>query len=166
MQSIGVFIHRNTGRHSMAMEPNPALRRAAISRILRQTAVGRQSELVSLLRREGFDATQSSVSRDLRELGVAKAHDRYLLPASEDALTPSHFEAVRGFLKEFRHAGPCLTVLRTMVGSAQSVAIAIDKARWPEVVGTIAGDDTIFIATGNARTQRRLAERLRASFSR
>ena len=68
------------------MEPNPALRRAAISRILRQSAVGRQAELVSLLRREGFDATQSSVSRDLRELGVAKAHDRYLLPASR---TPS-----------------------------------------------------------------------------
>ena len=150
----------------MATEPSPLLRRAAITRILRQSAVGRQSELVSLLRREGFDATQSSVSRDLRELGVAKAGDRYLLPAVEDALTPSHFEAVRAFLKEIRLAGPNLTVLRTMVGSAQSVAIAIDKARWPEVVGTIAGDDTIFIATGNARLQRRLAERLRTSFSR
>ena len=150
----------------MATEHNPVVRRAAIARILRQSAVRRQSELVALLRREGVDATQSSVSRDLRELGVAKAGDRYLLPSSEDALTPSHFEAVSGFLKEFRHAGACLTVLRTMVGSAQSVAIAIDKARWPEVVGTIAGDDTIFIATGNARLQRKLAERLRASFSR
>ena len=150
----------------MATDPSPALRRAALVRILRQSTVGRQSELVAMLRREGFDATQSSVSRDLRELGVAKAGRRYLLPASEDALTPSHFEAVSGFLKEIRHAGPSLTVLRTMVGSAQSVAIAIDKARWPEVVGTIAGDDTIFIATGSARTQRRLAERLRDSFSR
>jgi len=150
----------------MATEPGPALRRAALARILRQSAVGRQSELVSLLRREGFDATQSSVSRDLRELGVAKAGDRYLLPAVEDALTPSHFGAVSGFLKEIRHAGPSLTVLRTVVGSASSVAIAIDKARWPEVVGTLAGDDTIFIATGNTRAQRRLAQRLRASFAR
>jgi transcriptional regulator of arginine metabolism len=150
----------------MATDPGPVMRRAALARILRQSAVGRQSELVSLLRREGFDATQSSVSRDLRELGVAKAGDRYLLPASEDALTPSHFETVSGFLKEIRHAGPSLTVLRTVVGSASSVAIAIDKARWPEVVGTLAGDDTIFIATGNARTQRRLAQRLRASFAR
>jgi len=150
----------------MATEQNPLPRRAAIARILRQSTVGRQSELVSLLRREGFDATQSSVSRDLRELGVAKAGDRYLLPAAEDALTPSHFEAVRGFLKEYRPAGPCLTVLRTTVGAAQSVAIAIDKARWPEVVGTLAGDDTIFIATGNVRTQRKLVERLRTSFSR
>jgi transcriptional regulator of arginine metabolism len=150
----------------MATEASPTLRRAAISRILRQSAVSRQSELVTLLRREGFDATQSSVSRDLRELGVAKAGDRYLLPAVEDALTPSHFEAVSAFLKDVRRAGACLTVLRTMAGSAQSVALAIDKARWPEVVGTIAGDDTIFIATGGARSQRRLASRLRASFSR
>ena len=141
-------------------------RRAAILKILRESTVHTQDELVKVLRKQGFDATQSSVSRDLRELGVAKAGDRYLLPAVEDALTPSHFEAVRAFLKEIRHAGPNLTVLRTMVGSAQSVAIAIDKARWPEVAGTIAGDDTIFIATGNARLQRRLAERLRASFSR
>ena len=69
------------------------LRRDAIVRILRQTAVGRQAELVELLHREGFDATQSSVSRDLRELGVVKGADRYLLPAAEDALTP---EPLRG----------------------------------------------------------------------
>ncbi len=59
-----------------------------------------------------------------------------------------------------------LTVLRTTVGAAQSVALAIDKARWPEIVGTIAGDDTIFIATESARTQRRLHERLRSTFGR
>ena len=56
-------------------------RRDAIVRILRGTAVGRQAELVSLLHRQGYDATQSSVSRDLRELGVVKGGDRYLLPA-------------------------------------------------------------------------------------
>jgi transcriptional regulator of arginine metabolism len=57
-------------------------------------------------------------------------------------------------------------VLRTAVGAAQNVALAIDKARWPEIVGTIAGDDTIFIATESARTQRQLHERLRATFGR
>ena len=142
------------------------LRRDAIVRILRQSAVPRQAELVRLLHREGFDATQSSVSRDLRELGVVKGADRYLLPAAEDALTPSHFETVRSFLKGYRAAGPSLTVLRTTVGAAQSVALAIDKGRWPEVVGTIAGDDTIFIATENARTQRQLHEHLRSTFGR
>jgi transcriptional regulator of arginine metabolism len=141
------------------------LRRAALVRILRQSAVGRQAELVRLLRREGFEATQSSVSRDLRDLGVAKAADRYLLP-DEDALSPSHFESVRTFVKSCRAAGPTLTVIRTTTGAAQSVALAIDKARWSEVVGTLAGDDTIFIACDGARGQRRLLDRLRATFAR
>jgi transcriptional regulator of arginine metabolism len=135
-------------------------------RILRLSAVGRQAELVALLHRAGFDATQSSVSRDLRELGVVKGADRYLLPAAEDALTPSHFEDIRSFLKGYRAAGPTLTVLRTTTGAAQSVAIAIDKAHWPEVVGTIAGDDTIFIATESMRAQRTLHDHLRSTFGR
>ena len=141
-------------------------RRDAIVRILRMGGVGRQAELVELLHREGFDATQSSVSRDLRELGVVKGADRYLLPAAEDALTPSHFEDVRSFMKGYRAAGPTLTVLRTTTGAAQSVAIAIDKAHWPEIVGTIAGDDTIFIATESMRAQRRLHDHLRSTFGR
>ena len=151
----------------MAANPDTqAHRRDAIVRILRHEAVARQAELVTLLRREGFEATQSSVSRDLRELGVVKGADRYLLPAVEDALTPSHFEAVRAFVKGYRAAGPALTVLRTATGTAQSVAIALDKARWPEIVGTIAGDDTIFIATEDARAQRRLHGHLRTTFGR
>ena len=151
----------------MATDPHSQLhRRDAIARILRQTAVGRQAELVELLRAEGFEATQSSVSRDLREIGVVKGADRYLLPAVEDALAPSHFEVVRSFVKGYRAAGPNLTVLRTTTGTAQGVAIALDKARWPEVVGTIAGDDTIFIATAGVRTQRRLHAHLQAIFGR
>lgn len=151
----------------MATDPHAQLhRRDAIVRILRQTAVGRQAELVERLRAEGYDATQSSVSRDLRELGVVKGADRYLLPAIEDALTPSHFETVQSFVKGYHAAGANLTVLRTTAGTAQSVAIALDKARWPEVVGTIAGDDTIFIATANARTQRRLHAHLHSIFGR
>ena len=145
---------------------NQTLRRAALVRILRQSPVGRQAELVRLLRREGFEATQSSVSRDLRDLGVAKAADRYLLPDVEDALSPSHFESVRTFVKSCRGAGPTLTVIRTTSGAAQSVALAIDKARWTEVVGTLAGDDTIFIACDSARGQRRLLERLRTTGAR
>jgi len=141
-------------------------RRDAIVRILRGTAVGRQAELVSLLHRQGYDATQSSVSRDLRELGVVKGGDRYLLPAVEDALTPSHLETVSSFVKGYRAAGPTLTVLRTSVGTAQTVAIALDKARWAEIVGTIAGDDTIFIATDSGKAQRRLHEHLRTHFGR
>ncbi len=151
----------------MAAELNAqSLRRDAIVRILRRSAVGRQAELVELLRGEGHDATQSSVSRDLRELGVVKAQDRYIVPEAEDGLRPGQFESVRAFVRSCRPAGGTLTVVRTTPGSAQSVALAIDKARWPEVVGTIAGDDTIFIATDGARAQRLLLDRLLATLAR
>jgi len=161
------FYSQQPATVTLATDPHPQLhRRDAIARILRRTAVGRQAELVQLLRAEGYEATQSSVSRDLRELGVVKGADRYLLPAAEEAFTPSHFEDVQAFVKGYRPAGPNMTVLRTTSGAAQSVAIALDKARWPEIVGTIAGDDTIFIATAGARAQHRLRAHLHSTFGR
>jgi transcriptional regulator of arginine metabolism len=137
-------------------------RRAAILRILRESTVHNQDELVKVLRKQGFDATQSSVSRDLRELGVAKAGDRYIPPPEHVPQDP--FEAVAAFVTEVRTAGPSVTVIRTTTGTAQSVAVAIDRSRWPEVVGTISGDDTIFVATEDGRDQRKLRDRLRQVF--
>lgn len=139
-------------------------RRAAILRIIRDSTVHSQDELVKVLRRQGFDATQSSVSRDLRELGVAKAGDHYIVPQAEDALPANHFASVANFVIEVRTAGEALTVIKTTTGTAQSVAVAVDKSSWPEVVGTISGDDTIFIATEDGRAQRKLRERLRELF--
>jgi transcriptional regulator of arginine metabolism len=143
---------------------NASARRDMLAKIIREQHVGRQTELVELLRKSGHVATQSSVSRDLRELGVAKLGDRYVLP---DAAPPRNdFAALRPFVNARLTAGDNLTVLRTTTGSAQSVAVAIDTARWPEVVGTISGDDTIFIATAGPREQRRLGERLLELFGR
>jgi transcriptional regulator of arginine metabolism len=140
-------------------------RRTMLAKIIREQAVGRQTELVAMLRKQGYVATQSSVSRDLRELGVAKMGDRYVLP--ETAVSPKNdFSTLKQFVGARLTAGTNLTVLKTAVGSAQSVAVAIDTARWPEVVGTISGDDTIFIATAGVREQRKLADRLRAIFGR
>lgn len=139
-----------------------APRRAAILRILRESTVHNQDELVKVLRKQGFEATQSSVSRDLRELGVAKAGDRYIVPAEQVPHDP--FDAVATFVTEVRTAGPSLTVIKTTTGAAQSVAVAIDRSRWTEVVGTISGDDTIFVATEDGRDQRKLRERLRRVF--
>lgn len=139
------------------------LRRAAIVKLIRESVVHKQEELVKLLKKQGFDATQSSVSRDLRELQVAKAGDRYIVPdAGVRATDP--FAAVSGFVKGVRTAGGSLTVVRTTTGTAQSVAVLIDNAAWSEVVGTISGDDTIFIATEDARAQQQLTKRLRAIF--
>jgi transcriptional regulator of arginine metabolism len=139
-------------------------RRGAIARILRRGIVHRQSELVSLLKRDGYDVTQSSVSRDLRGLGVLKAAGRYVMPPDEITRANGDFGTLAQFVRGVRTAGPSLTVLRTTIGAAQSVAVAIDKAEWPEVVGTISGDDTIFIATERETTQSRLLARLRDAF--
>src|SRR5580698_2589815 len=140
-------------------------RRTALAKIIREQAVGRQTELVAMLRKHGHVATQSSVSRDLRELGVAKMGDRYVLPESP-VPAKNDFSALRQFVNARFTAGTNLTVLKTAVGSAQSVAVAIDSAQWPEVVGTISGDDTIFIATSGARAQSKLGLRLLALFGR
>ncbi|HSN70336.1 MAG TPA: hypothetical protein VLT59_02460 [Steroidobacteraceae bacterium] len=149
----------------MAAELNQqSLRRGAILKILRESPVRRQQEIVKLLKRAGFEATQSSVSRDLRELGVAKAGDRYILPNGGEGPSSSPFAAIATFVRAIRRAGPSLTVVRTTTGTAQSVAVVIDRAQWPEVVGTISGDDTIFIATEDARAQRELLARLNLIF--
>jgi transcriptional regulator of arginine metabolism len=149
----------------MAAEIHQAVaRRAAIVRIIRESTVHNQDELAKLLRKQGFDATQSSVSRDLRELGVAKAGDHYILPGGDNGAAGTPFAAVSNFVTEVRTAGPSLTVVKTTTGTAQSVAVAIDESSWSEVVGTISGDDTIFIATVGGREQRKLRERLRDIF--
>jgi transcriptional regulator of arginine metabolism len=134
-------------------------RREALRRIISRAPVGRQEDLVRLLGKAGHHATQSSVSRDLRELGVAKRGDRYVLP-DDTAPALDSFTTVAPFVRDIRPAGPSLTVIRTTAGAAQSVAIVLDRADWPDVVGTLSGDDTIFVATTGAAAQRRLLARL------
>lgn len=153
--------HHSTGSASRVATGD---RRDALKRIIRTGTVGRQADLVRLLEREGFEVTQSSVSRDLRDLGVAKVGDRYVLAEDAASAAPAGFEAVANFVQGFQPAGPNLIVVRTTIGAAQSVALAIDRARWPEIVGTISGDDTIFIATDSARRQKLVADRLRSIF--
>lgn len=155
MHNARTFMHTDPAQHD---------RRSAILRILRGSPVRRQAELVALLRREGHTVTQSSISRDLRDLGVLKAAGRYLPPTDEDRRTLDDFGALRQFVRGIDTAGDHLTVLRTTIGAAQSVAIALDKADWDEVAGTISGDDTIFIATRSATDQRALVARLRDIF--
>ncbi len=139
-------------------------RQGAIMRILQEGLVRRQEDLVRLLKKEGHDVTQSSVSRDLRDLGVSKAGGRYVMPSDDVTRANDDFGTLAQFVRALKRAGPSITVIRTTIGAAQSVAVAIDKAEWPEVAGTISGDDTIFIATANARAQDDLVNRLQAIF--
>jgi len=136
-------------------------RRLAIARLLRAHAVERQSELVELLRAEGHVATQSSVSRDLKDMGVVKLRDRYSLPESESDGNGDSLRQVAEFVRDIRTAGANLLIVRTAVGAAQRVAVTLDRVDWPEIVGTLSGDDTIFIATATAAHQRRLRARLK-----
>lgn len=146
------------------MDADQLERRQAVVRILREGVVHRQEDLVRLLRAQGHDVTQSSISRDLRDLGVLKASGRYVLPPDEVSRTQGDFAMLAQFVRGLKRAGSSLTVLRTTIGAAQSVAVAIDRAEWPEVAGTISGDDTIFIATADGRAQDELIARLRATF--
>ncbi len=133
-------------------------RQQTILALLREAPAATQPELVEKLQARGVSATQSSVSRDLRELGVPRVGGRYLPPA--DRATDPGLATLLRLVRGAKAAGPHLAVVATTVGAAQPVASAIDRAAWPEVVGTLAGDDTIFVATAGARDQKRFLDRL------
>lgn len=125
----------------------------------------RQVELVEQLRSLGFTATQSSVSRDLKDLGASKDANGYRLLEHGAEPDRRSLAVVAEFVRSLRPAGPHLLVLTTAIGAAQRVALVLDRVQWPEVVGTLSGDDTIFIATSNAANQRRLRARLKESLN-
>jgi len=134
-------------------------RRQAILDLVATQTITRQAEFVELLRASGIEATQSSVSRDLRELGISKLVDGYG-PLSGTELPAIDVPA--GFVRDVAAAGNNLTVIKTATGGAQRVALFLDRSEWPEVVGTVSGDDTIFVATRNSREQQQLLGRLRS----
>jgi transcriptional regulator of arginine metabolism len=121
-------------------------RQQQILSLIQAKPIGTQEDLRALLESSGVPATQSSVSRDLEELGVVKQHGHYTLPRTNGA-------AIRGLLS-LDHAGDSLVIARTVPGLASAVAVEIDAAALPEIVGTIAGEDTIFIAVRESKAQR------------
>ena len=133
-------------------------RQSAIRQLLETGPAGTQRSLVEALIARGFDATQSSVSRDLKELGAIKTAGGYALPvgASSDDEVASVAELLRGI----ETAGPNLLVIKTAIGAAQRVALALDRSCWPEMVGNVGGDDTILVATKSAAAQRNLLKKI------
>ncbi|HEV8239474.1 MAG TPA: arginine repressor, partial [Thermoanaerobaculia bacterium] len=119
-------------------------RHREILALLRKRRVASQAEIVTALRRRGVGATQPSVSRDLQELGIVKVGGRYVTPPARSASAGPSRELGEAahFVRSVRPAGQNLAVVLTVVGSAQTVALALDHAAFPEVVGTVAGDDT------------------------
>ena len=134
-------------------------RREAIRRILRIGTAETQQSLVDALTAEGFVATQSSVSRDLKDLGAVKTGHGYRL--AEDAVSgEDEIGNVADLFREFKSAGPNLLVIKTAIGAAQRVALALDRCAWPEIVGNVGGDDTVFTATPDLTAQRNLLAKL------
>lgn len=135
-------------------------RRGAVARILRARRIGTQEELLDALAREGFRATQATLSRDLTRLGARRVSgaDGAFYEVDGAAGEDGH-AALRG-LAVAVDANASLVVVRTAAGAASAVARAVDDARLPEVLGTIAGDDTIFVAPAAGVRPRRLAARL------
>jgi transcriptional regulator of arginine metabolism len=120
-----------------------------------------QQELVKVLARRGFAVTQATLSRDINELHLVRTSEGYTLP-NGDAPTepaPAVSRIVREFVREVRRAQNLL-VIRTTSGSAQPVALAVDAEGWDEVVGTVAGDDTVLIITPDNKSAAKLQRRL------
>jgi len=121
-------------------------RQKKILNLIRAKPIHTQEDLRAHLEKSGVPATQSSVSRDLEELGIVKHHGRYALPHANG-------DSLRGLLG-LDTAGEVLIVARCLPGRASSVAVEIDDAAIEEIVGTLAGEDTIFIAARDVKAQR------------
>ena len=138
-------------------------RHGAIRELLNQAPVPSQDELRRRLARRGFHVTQATLSRDIHELRLSKGPAGYALPGNgsaedEDSL-PDIRDVLSSFGMEVRQAMNQL-VLITTTSAAQPVAAAIDYEDWPEVVGTIAGDDTVLIICPDERSARTIKTRI------
>jgi transcriptional regulator of arginine metabolism len=136
-------------------------RHTVIREIVGSTAVVSQHELRRKLVRRGFDVTQATLSRDIREMRLYKGPGGYTLPngVDEDDDEPTVEDVLGGFALKVKQAQNQLVVITTQ-GGAQPVALAIDHEEWPETVGTIAGDDTVLIICPDNRQAARLLGRL------
>src|ERR1700693_2416348 len=140
---------------------NKSLRQRGILELLKHGPVASQEDLQRALRKRGLKVGQATLSRDIRDLRLAKTADGYSLLQGDGLSTPALppvSRLVREFVLEVRPAQNLL-VIKTTVGSAQPVAAALDGEDWPEAVGTIAGDDTILIVCQDKRAASRLASR-------
>jgi transcriptional regulator of arginine metabolism len=141
---------------------NKTLRQRAVLEVLRQGAVASQEDLQRALRKRGFKVGQATLSRDIRDLNLSKTAGGYALPQAEGTASlalPPVQRLVREFVLDVRPAQNLL-VVKTIIGSAQPVAAALDEQEWEEVVGTIAGDDAILIVCPDKDAARKVAARI------
>ncbi|HEY0659411.1 MAG TPA: hypothetical protein VGD05_13090 [Pyrinomonadaceae bacterium] len=134
-------------------------RQQKIQSLIQICNIGTQEELTELLTEAGFSVTQSSISRDLEQLGIIKANGFYAIPQTSNSTQ-------KFGLLSLETAGDNLIVARCESGLASAVAVRIDNARLTEIVGTIAGDDTIFIAVKDSKSQKAVIKKIWETFGR
>src|ERR687889_1068717 len=149
------------------MEVMKQIRQRAIRDLVEQRPLRTQQELAAALRERGFNTTQATISRDVAELGLIKASragtQAYALPPRLIEAETSGEDRLRKLLADLPvevHEAGLLLVLRTLPGSAHAIAAALDRARWPEVAGSVAGDDTLFVAFPDRGSLQRIKRRL------
>ncbi|HEX6617121.1 MAG TPA: arginine repressor [Gemmatimonadales bacterium] len=140
-------------------------RHAAILRVVRERRIESQDELREALADEGFTVTQATLSRDIRELGLAKLADpqggAFYTHPQRAAVRPDLAQVIPALLVSVDGVGPLL-VLKTASGSAGTITEALDQAGWAEIIGTIAGDDTVLVITRSQRLRETVAERIQS----
>lgn len=137
---------------------NKSFRQGQILKIIRSREIYTQDELARELSQSGIQTTQVTLSRDMRELGLVKTADGYRMFAAENP-GPELSDVANEFLLDIRLAQN-LVVLQTSPGNANTLAIAIDRNQLEEVVGTIAGDDTVLVITQTSDTAEKFRRRL------
>ena len=142
-------------------------RQQAIADVVRDRRLRTQRELVAALKDKGFSVTQATVSRDITEMGLVKVRIEgalvYALPSAEEAVELGGEQRLRQLLSDLpidvRESGSLL-VIRAVPGTAHAIAAALDRAHWTDVLGTIAGDDTLFVACADESALARVRKRL------
>jgi transcriptional regulator of arginine metabolism len=137
-------------------------RREAILSLVASRRLATQDDLVAALGDVGIEASQASVSRDIAVLGLVKVGGRWAPPSADGASRDPLEQRIAIYTLSVALAGDNLVVVRTPAGEAQGVALALDRLELGGVVGTVAGDDTIFVATTDAAASRRVRQRLEA----
>jgi transcriptional regulator of arginine metabolism len=139
-------------------------RQGQILKLIHREAVESQDDLRRRLRNGGMRVTQATVSRDLHELKLVKTERGYQTLPATSAMVPTLFHTAREQVRDLRPAQNLL-VIKTPPGGAQSLGAALDAEGWPEVMGTVAGDDTVLVVCGSLRqriaVQKGIADMLR-----
>lgn len=140
------------------MKTRRSLRLRRLLELVTTAELRTQEEVAAALEAEGWAVTQSSVSRDIAALHLVKIDGAYRRPEKQRAAHSGHEHTVAESVLSCAPSGDALVVVHVPPGEAGRVGLAIDRLGWPEVVGTIAGDDTLFIAARDAAAQRRLIQ--------